>query len=195
MIGRNMRDGMNVPTIRYAHSASTVVAMMPLVHFLEVLFGDVGVDLRGRDGGVPEHRLDVTQLRPTAEEIGGEAMPERVRVDVLRNPRSARVSLDEALDGARGEWRCIGFGVPACSRCCGACFLGGAIMANEEMGQRVTAGVEIGLERCLCTAREEHDANLPSFSAYGELLAIQAYILSEEGNEFADAYASRIEHL
>jgi hypothetical protein len=55
-----------------------------LMYFLEVLVGDVGVDLRRGDGGVPEHRLDAPDIRAIGEEIGRERCVSKcVRMNVF----------------------------------------------------------------------------------------------------------------
>ena len=54
-----------------------------LVYFLEVLIGDMGVDLRRGDGCVSEHRLDASDIRAIGEEIGRESVPKRVRMDIF----------------------------------------------------------------------------------------------------------------
>src|SRR5437016_4763958 len=54
-------------------------------HRLEAFAVDVGIDLRGRDVGVAEHRLDGAQIRTALEQVGGETVPQRVRIDALWN--------------------------------------------------------------------------------------------------------------
>ena len=69
---------------------------------------DVGIDLRGRNVGVTEHFLDNTQIGPIVEQMRGEAMPQRVRSDILRDASPARVFLDQQPDGLGTERRAAG---------------------------------------------------------------------------------------
>lgn len=50
------------------------------VHLLQVGLRDVSVDLGGREVGVPEHLLDDPQVGAPFEEVGGEGVTKRVRV-------------------------------------------------------------------------------------------------------------------
>src|SRR5438552_12375832 len=68
------------------------------------------VDLRRRDVRVAEHRLHGAQVGAALEQMGGEAVAQRVRVDALLDACRARVSaeqLPESLPGhvaaARGD--------------------------------------------------------------------------------------------
>ena len=54
-----------------------------LVHGAEVLAVDVGVDLGGGEVGVAEHLLDRAEVGAALEQVGGEAVAERVRRDPL----------------------------------------------------------------------------------------------------------------
>ena len=70
------------------------------VHRLEPLLVDVGVNLRGRDVGVAEHLLDDPQVRAIAEQVGGEAVPEQVRIDIRSRPDGAHTFSRSARCGA-----------------------------------------------------------------------------------------------
>ena len=59
---------------------------------------DVGVALRGRDVAVPEQLLDRAQVGATVEQVGGEAVAQRVRVRRRRRP-----PIDDAANVARGQ--------------------------------------------------------------------------------------------
>ena len=72
-----------------------------LVYFLEVLIGDMGVDLRRDDGCVSEHRVDAPDIRAIGEEIGRESVPKRVRMDIFDDAGFGGVVLDDALDTSR----------------------------------------------------------------------------------------------
>ena len=51
---------------------------------LEAIDRHVGVDLRRRQGGVPEELLDHSKVGTTLEEMGGGAVPQAVRAEVGR---------------------------------------------------------------------------------------------------------------
>ena len=61
--------------------------MKPGVNLAEPAQLDAGIDLGRGDRGVAEHFLDDAQIGAAGEEVGGEAVPERVRADVARSSR------------------------------------------------------------------------------------------------------------
>ena len=65
------------------------------VNLLEPLRIDVRIDLGGRDIGVTEHFLHLTQIRSTRQQVCGEAVAERVRTDTSRGTRSPRILFDQ----------------------------------------------------------------------------------------------------
>ena len=73
------------------------------MNFFEMLVGDVGVNLGGRDVGVAEHGLDRAEIGAVHEEVGGEAVAESVGGDMFRNAGFAGVFLDDAFDRAGGK--------------------------------------------------------------------------------------------
>ncbi len=68
------------------------------VDFFEVGIGDVGVDLGSADVGMAEHGLDGAEVSAVHEEVGGEAVAESVRGDMLRDAGFFCVGLDDAFD-------------------------------------------------------------------------------------------------
>src|ERR1700752_2853254 len=66
----------------------------------EVLEVKMSVDLRRRDVGVPQQLLDATQLPARFEQVGGEGMPEEVRMHVHAQALALRPVVDARLDGA-----------------------------------------------------------------------------------------------
>src|SRR5713226_4275822 len=63
-------------------------------HRLEALPIDVRVDLRGGDVRMSEHGLHRAQVGAALEQVGGEAVPQRVRVHAAQ-PRRARVAAEQ----------------------------------------------------------------------------------------------------
>ena len=61
------------------------------------------VDLRCGDVGVTKHLLNDAQISPPSEQVGGEAMPEKVRVDVGVKSGTRGVSLDQLPHPLRGQ--------------------------------------------------------------------------------------------
>ena len=74
-----------------------------LVHLAELFVREMGVDLRGRDVGVAEELLHGAEVGAVHEEVGGKAVAEEVRVDLVRDARLCGACDDEALDGALGD--------------------------------------------------------------------------------------------
>ena len=54
-----------------------------IVGLFEALLGHVGVNLRGRERGVTEQRLHAAEIRPRVQQMRGETVAERVRLDGL----------------------------------------------------------------------------------------------------------------
>ena len=55
------------------------------MHSFKPLLVDVRVHLRRRNIGVPEHFLNDPQIGAIAKQVGREAMPEKVRVNVFES--------------------------------------------------------------------------------------------------------------
>ena len=68
------------------------------MHVLETVGAHVGVDLCRTHVGMTEQLLNRPQIGPTVEEVGGEGVPERVRVHGRRG-----TAVEDAPDVARGE--------------------------------------------------------------------------------------------
>ena len=86
---------------------------------------DVRVNLRRGDAGMAEHLLHLPQIGPAGQQMGGEAVPQRVRTDVRGArraahtvsavPKSARVAIavrdtESKAQSAGGEQRAASFG-------------------------------------------------------------------------------------
>ena len=57
--------------------------MGPRVDLPDAFSGDVRIQLRGCDAGVPQELLDHAQVGPALKQVRGETMPQRVRCDTL----------------------------------------------------------------------------------------------------------------
>ena len=68
--------------------------MEPVVGFFQPLLINMGVDLRRRDIGVPEHFLDDTEIAAIIEQMRGEAVPKRVRGKVFSDASCSGVFLN-----------------------------------------------------------------------------------------------------
>ena len=53
------------------------------MHSLEPLLIDMGIDLGGRDVRVAKHLLDDSKIRAVAEQMRCEAVPQKVRINIL----------------------------------------------------------------------------------------------------------------
>ncbi len=72
--------------------------------FPEAFLIDVGVDLGGGDVGVAEEFLDDAEVGAAFEEVGGERVPQQVRVDVLLDAGEGGALLDDLADPVGAEW-------------------------------------------------------------------------------------------
>lgn len=68
------------------------------MHSLQPLLVDVGVNLCRRYVGVAQHLLDDSQIRAVAKQMRCEAVPQKVRIDVLFQSGSLRVFLNDLPD-------------------------------------------------------------------------------------------------
>src|SRR5688500_18776557 len=78
--------------------------MKLLVHASQKLAIDVGIDLRGRDVGVPKHFLDRPQVGAAFEKVGREGVTERVRRHSLLDPGAIHVLAKELPCSHPREW-------------------------------------------------------------------------------------------
>lgn len=65
------------------------------MHSLEPLLVDMGIDLGSRYVRVAQHLLDDSKIRAVAEEMRGEAMPQKMRINVLFQSGVLRVLLND----------------------------------------------------------------------------------------------------
>ena len=63
------------------------------MHGLEPLLIDMRVDLRCRNVGVAQHLLDNAQIGAVSEQMRREAVPEKVRINVLFQSGALRMFL------------------------------------------------------------------------------------------------------
>ena len=73
------------------------------VDLLDPLAGEVGVELGGRDVGVPEHLLHRAQVAAAGEQVRGEAVAQRVRAHLAVEPRGLGVALDDLVEPLAGQ--------------------------------------------------------------------------------------------
>lgn len=72
------------------------------IFFTNMLATNMCVDLRGRNIAVPQHFLKNAQVSSPFEQMCGEAVPERVRVQALE-PDIAPIALDKLAYAPPGE--------------------------------------------------------------------------------------------
>ena len=65
------------------------------MHNLEPLLVDMGINLCGRYIRVAEHLLDNSKIRSIAEQMRGEAVPQKMRINVLFQSGVLRVLLND----------------------------------------------------------------------------------------------------
>ena len=71
------------------------------MHSFKPLLIDMRIDLRRRNIGVAEHLLNNPQIGAVSEQMRGETMAEKVRVNVLLQPGVPRVFLHDLPDTRR----------------------------------------------------------------------------------------------
>ena len=73
-------------------------------HFLEMVLGDMGVNFRGRDIGMPQKRLHRAQIRAALHKMRGEGMAQHMRRDLGRiQPRPCGKILQQLVKPLAGE--------------------------------------------------------------------------------------------
>src|SRR5687767_2256666 len=78
--------------------------MITPMHLPKILAIHMRVDLRGRDVRVSKHLLYRSQIRAAFQQMGRERVPQRMRVDVLRDPGPFDV-LAQDLPGTHARQR------------------------------------------------------------------------------------------
>ena len=144
----------------------------------------MGIDLRGGDGGMPEHGLDGAYVRTVLEEVGGEAVTQGVRMDIFHDASLGGIVLHESLDAPRGKPECLA-----------TAFLGEFWKGDEECRVDIIPVLEVRLERRSRFGREEDDAELGALAADAELFFLQVDVVAIESGQFRDAESGREEEL
>lgn len=72
------------------------------MHSLQPLLIHMSVDLCRRYIGMPEHFLDDSQIGAIAEQVRGEAVSQKVRINTLLESGSLRVLLNDLPDPRSG---------------------------------------------------------------------------------------------
>src|SRR4030095_1908039 len=83
-------------TVKFIRSRT---GMKPIVHRAQSRLEHVGVNLRRRKVGVPEHQLNGAQVGAALEQVRGEGVPQDVRAEHSRQAGGPAVLL-ENLPGA-----------------------------------------------------------------------------------------------
>ena len=71
------------------------------VHSFKSLLIHVRIDLGRRNIGVAQHFLNNAQIGAIAEQVGREAVPEKVRINILLQPGAPRVFFHDLPDPRR----------------------------------------------------------------------------------------------
>jgi len=88
----------------FRHARASRARMKRAMHLAQVAFGEMSVDLRGRDVAVAEHLLHGAQIRAALEQMRGEAMAQGMRADPCKTRISGGPSferLEKSLPGHR----------------------------------------------------------------------------------------------
>lgn len=155
-----------------------------LVDLAEAFVGDVGVDLRGRDGRVAEHGLHRADVRAVVEEVRREAVSESVRVDVFDDASFDGAALHQPLHAPISE-----------SQAPVSPFLAEALLRKGDEQSRIHIGplVDVSLE---CGARgigEEDDPELGTLATDAEFALVEIDLGAVEPRQLRDPEAGREE--
>jgi hypothetical protein len=74
------------------------------MHSFQSLLIDMGIDLRRRNVSVPEHFLDDAQIGTVPEEVRREAVPQKVRINVLFQSCASSMFFDDLPDTHRCQF-------------------------------------------------------------------------------------------
>ena len=77
--------------------------MRLVVDALQMLEADVGVALGGGEARMPQKLLDAPNVRPAAQQMGGEGMAKYVRANLATQAASPNLAIEMPSDAARGE--------------------------------------------------------------------------------------------
>ena len=107
-------DGLDLGQLGHARQVCTARRRRPApsdarprvgleVDLLDPLGREVGVDLGRRDVGVAEHLLDRAQVAAAGEQVGGEAVAERVRAHPVAEADRLGAALDDLVEALAGQ--------------------------------------------------------------------------------------------
>ena len=77
--------------------------MSLVIGITKAFLGDVSIDLRRREGGMPEESLHTPQICSGVEEVCGEGVSQLVWSHVEGDVGQGEVLLEQVVDGAGGE--------------------------------------------------------------------------------------------
>ena len=133
--------------------------MKAFVNFAKVGIGDVSVDLGGGNVGVTEERLDRAQVGAVHKEVGSKTVTQSMWSDMFGDAGVASVSLDDALNAARGETAIVARGGRD---------LEIFRIIKKEGGEAVVAKIEIIFNAISSGLVDEDRAILFTFAAYNK---------------------------
>ena len=138
--------------------------MKAFVNFAKVRIGDVSVDLGGGNVGVTEKGLDGTQVGTIHKKIGGKTVTQSMRSDMFGDAGVASMSLDDALNAARGETAIVARGGRDLE-------IFGII--KKEGGEAVVAKIEIIFNAISSGLVDENRTILFALAAYDKFAAFK----------------------
>ena len=77
--------------------------MCLMIHIQQSLLRDVGVDLSCRQFTMTEQFLHASEVGPAVEQVGGEAVSQRVRARCIHQPAVQQVCLEQSADAPRAS--------------------------------------------------------------------------------------------
>src|SRR5690242_2129266 len=102
LVRQRCADSRNYPG-RPGHRQLSARVKLPM-HSFETLLVDVGINLGCGNVGMAQHLLDDTQVSPVSEQVRREAMPQKMRINVLFQAAVSRVLLNDLPNPRRRKF-------------------------------------------------------------------------------------------
>ena len=154
------------------------------MHLPQLRVGDVGVDLGRGDRGVAEHLLDGPDVGAVPEQLGREAVAQRMRRHVLHQAGRRRVLLDDPLDRTRREPEVAAIRVVLR-------FVG----PGEQRLHRGLSFQQIGAQVLGSAVTQEDEPRLVALAAHHELASLGVHLVGVQRAELGNAEAGGVEEL
>ena len=151
--------------------------MCLMINIEQSLLRDVGVDLGCRQITVAEQLLDAAEIGTAIQQVGGEAVPQRVRAGRVNQARTQQVSLQQSTDAARCQ--------------------PGASLVQEQSGfLRAASGCRSGIQRlsqCSGHRADRTEPLAPSLASDPDQLLVEVEVVEVQSHQFADSQPAAVQ--